>query len=401
MLSVKNFQKKKLKNGITILYEKRDLPVVSFSISNPFAASHETAKIKGIAHFIEHMLFTGTKNRTHEDIAREVEKKGGMLNAYTAQDVTSYLFKLPSEHLFSGIEILTDLMNNPLFSPDKFEKERKVILEEIKMYHDMPQQHVYEQLLKNLYEKPFGIGIIGTTNTVSNLTRDFVYDYYLKIYSPENYIVSMVGNADFDKVCKFIEKSFKKKGNFIKTQRIRKKNTVTVEKRDGIDQAHFVFGFHAPMHNDKKIYALEVLDAYLANGMSSYLFLEIREKRGLAYSVKSSINAEKNYSYYSIYVGTKKHSIKEVQKLILQGFKHASENMTNKQLLEAKNRLIGLKKITSEESINVMNELLFEELVGDAKNYYKHDQEIKKVTLNDVKKIAKIGKFSTAAIIPK
>jgi len=390
-----------LKNGVTIIYEKRDLPVVSFSISNPFAASHETAKIKGIAHFIEHMLFTGTKNRTHEDISREVEKKGGMLNAYTAQDVTTYLFKMPSEHLFSGINIITDIMNNPLFSPDKFEKERKVILEEIKMYHDIPQYHVYERLLENLYEKPFGIGIIGTTKTVSNLTRDFVYDYYLKKYSPENYIVSIVGNADFNKVCKFIEKSFRKKGILTKPQKIKKKNTTTVEKRAGIDQAHFVFGFHAPMHDDKKRHVLEVLDAYLANGMSSYLFLEIREKRGLAYSVKSSINTEKNYSYYSIYVGTKKESIKEVQKLIIQGFKHASKNMTKKDLSEAKERLIGLKKITSEESMNVMNELLFEELSGDAKNYYKHDQQIRKVTLNDVKKIAKIGKFSTAAIIPE
>jgi len=153
------FQKRKLKNGITVLYEQRDLPIVSFSISNPFAASHEESKIKGIAHFIEHLVFTGTKTRTHEDISREIEKRGGVLNAFTAQDVTSFWFKLPSEHLFSGMDILVDMLKNPLFDEKKFEKEKKVILEEIKMYHDNPQRHVFEKIEENLYEKPFGVGV--------------------------------------------------------------------------------------------------------------------------------------------------------------------------------------------------------------------------------------------------
>ena len=139
------FQKKKLKNGLTVLHEFRDLPLVSVSITNPFGAAFEKSEEKGIAHFIEHLVFTGTKTRTHEDISREIEKKGGILNAFTAHEVTSFWFKLPSEHIFSGLEILADLLNNPIFEKTKFEKEKRVILEEIKLYKDNPQHAVFEQ----------------------------------------------------------------------------------------------------------------------------------------------------------------------------------------------------------------------------------------------------------------
>src|SRR3989344_7205664 len=135
-MTPKNFRKIKLKNGIIVLHEPRSLPIVSLSITNKFGASFEESKIKGIAHFIEHLVFTGTKTRTHEQISREIEKRGGMINAFTAENMTSFLFKLPSEHLFAGLEILADILNSPIFEEKKFEKEKKVILEEIKMYHD-------------------------------------------------------------------------------------------------------------------------------------------------------------------------------------------------------------------------------------------------------------------------
>jgi len=402
-----NFQKRTLKNGITVLHEPRNLPVVSFSISNPFAGSHEESKIKGIAHFIEHLLFTGTKTRTHEDISREIEKKGGVLNAFTAQDVTSFWFKLPSEHLFSGIDILIDMLNNPLFDEKKFEKEKKVILEEIKMYHDNPQRHIFEKIEENLYDSPFGEGVIGSKETVSALSRDFVASYFQKKYSPQNYIITIVGQADLDKVCNYLEKSFAKHDNQkepLKHIPIKTKNTHSTEEREGIDQAHLIFATHAPLATDKKRYILEVLDAYLASGMSSRLFLEIREKRGLAYAVQSSINTEKNYSYYSIYVGTTKPAISEVKKLIIEGFRSINDQMNESNLQESKERLVGLRKVSSEESINVMNELMYEEIsTSNARSYYNHEQEISSVTLQQVKDLAKelIKNHSTATIVPK
>jgi len=395
-----NFQKRKLKNGIIVLHEQRDLPVVALSITNTFGGSFETSEIKGVAHVIEHLLFTGTKTRTHEDISKEIEKKGGILNAFTSQNITSYWFKLPSEHIFAGLDILTDMLLNSVFPEEKFEKEKKVILEEIKMYHDDPRRYVFEEIEKNLYQPPFGELIIGSKKTVSALTREKVMSLFKENYNPENFIVTLVGKADFEKVCSYLEEKFKPAKNKPSPLKIKTHNKETTEERPGIDQAHFVFAIHAPLINSQEHHALEVLDAYLADGMSSRLFLEIREKLGLAYAVKSMIESEKNYSHYVIYAGTTKEAVPKVKKIILEEFKNI-EKMTEKNLEEAKERVLGLEKISKEESSNVMNELLFAELAGKAEDYYEKEKKIKAVTLEQVKKLAKIKNYSTAAIVPK
>lgn len=396
------FFKRKLKNGMVVLMEKRDLPLVSVSITNPFGGSYENSKIKGIAHFIEHLVFTGTKTRSHEDISREIEKKGGILNAYTANEVTSFWFKLPSKHLFSGLDILVDIMKNPKFDKKKFEKEKKVILEEIKMYRDDPQKHVFEKIEEAMFEKPFGEGVIGSEETIKAMNRDFVYDYYQKAYNPENYIATIVGGGDFEKICEYLEKSFEKKGKGVEQPKIVKKNSEVREERAGIDQANFIFAVHAPQVIEKNYPVLEVLDAYFADGMSSKLFLKIREERGLAYAVKSSINAEKNYSYYMIYVGTTKEAVPEVKKIILEEFAKIKD-MGERDLKEAKERVIGLIHVESEDSSKVMHELLFHELAGKAEDYYEFEKRINKVTLEEVKKLASelIKGYSTAVVLPK
>ena len=396
------FLRKTLSNGMAVIMEQRDLPIVSLSISNKFGAAFEPSEIKGIAHLIEHLLFTGTKTRSHEDISREIEKKGGLLNAFTSHEVTSYWFKLPSEHLFSGLNILADMLKNPVFNAEKFEKEKRVILEEIKMYHDDPRRNVFEQIEKNLYDKPFGEQVLGSKETVSSLKRDSVFEFFKKNYSPENYIVTIVGSADFKKVCEYLENQFKKENKSLPEIKIKKISKETTEERPGIDQAHFIFAVHTPLKSSPEFPALEVLDAYLANGMSSRLFLEIREKRGLAYTVSSSISAEKSYSNYTIYTGTTKPSIPEIKKIILEEFKKI-ENMTEKDLEESKQRVIGLQKVSSEESVSVMSELLFSELSGKAEDYYAQEEKIKSITLQQVKSLAKslIKSYSTASIVPR
>jgi predicted Zn-dependent peptidase len=396
------FMKKKLKNGMTVIMEARELPLVSVSITNRFGGGYEDSKIKGIAHFIEHLVFTGTETRSHEDISREIEKKGGVLNAFTWHEVTSFWFKMPSEHLFAGFDILVDILKNPKFDSEKFEKERKVILEEIKVYHDNPRSAVSDQIDKNMFENPFGELVIGSKESVSSLERDFVFDYFKNAYSPENYIVTVVGKGDFEEICAYLESNFQAGGGSEKMKEIKKKRGDSVEERDGIDQAHFILAMHAPLPSSEDFKTLEVLDAYLASGMSSRLFLEIREKRGLAYTVSSSISGEKNWAMYSIYVGTTKEKVEEVKKIILEEFNKVGE-MSEKDLLEAKERIIGLRRVLSEESTNVMNELMFAELAGDAKEYYNHEEMIGKVSLEEVKALARelIKEYSTAAIIPK
>ena len=387
---------------MTVIMEKRELPVVSLAIANKFGAAFEESRIKGIAHLIEHMVFTGTATRSHEDISREIEKRGGILNAFTANEVTSFWFKLPSEHVFSGLDILHDILENPAFKEEKFEKEKKVILEEIKMYHDEPMRNIYDKAIENLYEKPFGIGVIGTKESVSGLKRDFVFEYYKKHYSPGNYIITIVGNGDFDKICEYLEKKFTRNGEKLREIKVVGKNTESVEEREGIDQAHFIFAVHAPLTGEKDYPALEVLNAHLADGMSSKLFLKIREERGLAYAVRGSIEAEKNYSWYCIYVGTTKEAVPEVKKLILEGFAEI-EKMSEGELEETKTQLIGLRKIGSEESAKVMSEILFQELATRAEDYYQHERHIREVSLEQVKALAKklIRNYSTAAIVPK
>ena len=398
-----NFVRRKLKNGVTLLVEKRDLPVVSCSISIPFGGAFEVVSEKGIAHFIEHLLFTGTLTRSHEDISKEIEKKGGILNAFTAHEITSYWFKLPSAHLFAGLDILTDMLGNPAFKEEKFEKEKKVILEEIKMYHDSPGRHIHDVLERNLYGNPFGLNIIGTPATVSSLSREFVMAYFKAHYDPAQFVVTAVGQVDVEKLATYLEGKFSPAPVQNRVQIIPLTEGRTVEERPGLDQAHFILGVHAPALGSKEYYVLEVLDAYLAHGMSSRLFLTIREEKGLAYSVKSSLSAEKSYSYYSIYVGTRKDAVTEVEALIVQGFKDIAQ-MSEGDLRLAKEQLIGLQAVASEESSSVMNELVFAEFAGKAENYYGREQLIRSVTLAEVQALAKkliSGKYSTAAIVPK
>jgi predicted Zn-dependent peptidase len=294
------------------------------------------------------------------------------------------------------------MIKNSKFDAEKFEKEKKVVLEEIKMYKDNPRMHALKRIVENLYEKPFGEGIAGTEKSVGGLKRDFVVDLFEKKYCPQNYIVSIVGDANFAEVCEYFERAFdvcEKREN--KSVKIVKKNAETSEKKAGIDQANFCFGIHAPAIGTKEFDAFEVLDAYLTGGMSSKLFVEIREKRGLAYSIKGMVEAEKNYSYYVIHVGTQKESVGKVKELILEGFKNV-QKMTEKELEETKELLIGLRKLEGESSESVMNELLGLERVGlGAEEFYKYEEKIRKVKLEDVKRVAKIGKYSTAAILPE
>jgi predicted Zn-dependent peptidase len=269
------------------------------------------------------------------------------------------------------------------------------------MNDDNPRIYCLKKLIENLYEKPFGEGTIGKKATVSSLKRDFVIIFFKEAYNPRNFIVTVVGDADFNEVCNYIEKNFKpSKAGASKKLPIKKKYATVANVRPGIDQAHFYFGMHAPLPSSNDSYAFEILNAYLADGMSSKLFLDIREKRGLAYAIKGEIATEKDYAFYSIYVGTAKKSVSEVKKLILAGFKSV-QDMTEKEFEELKEKLIGSRKISSEESGYVMSELLFEELRGNAEEYYKYEDRIRNVKLSDVKRLAKIKKYSTAVLVPK
>ncbi|MBR9705082.1 insulinase family protein [Candidatus Pacearchaeota archaeon] len=393
------FYRKKLDNGLTVIFEKRNIPVVAVSTSINFGALHETEDIKGISHFIEHLVFKGTKNRTVTQIPQEIEGKGGIINAFTAEEITSFWNKLPSKHFSLGADVSRDLAINPIFENKALERERKVILEEIKMYHDNPTSYIMEKIKEMLYKKPFSMSIAGTQKTVSGLSREKVIETYKQAYSTNNMIFTVVGKTDFETVLEEANK-FPKINKTINSIPIIKKNGKSIEKRKGIDQAHEIIAIHTPLLTDKNRYAVEIFDSILGGGMSSRLFQEVREKKGLCYAIKSHLEQSKEYSYLMIYSGTTKDKIKVIKEIVLKEIKKLGE-LKQTDFNEAKERLIGLKQVNKEKCDSTMIELLTEEIGGNSNNYYNYEDEINKVKLDDVKNLSNIKGYSFAALVPE
>jgi len=305
---------------MTILFEKRDLPVVSVAVAVRSGGINESIEEKGISHFIEHLLYKGTNKRTSKQIAEEIEKNGGELNGFTSENITAFWCKMPSENIKIALDVLSDMVKNPKFDEKEIEKERKVIFEEIKMYHDNPRFHVFNEIHRSLYEAPFGIPLIGTIETMNSINREKLIKKFNKIYTPNNMILAVVGNADFKEIVDYAKKNFGKKKQIIPEFKIKLKNEIRIEKRKGIDQANLVFAYHVPLITDKKAYASKVLSAIMAEGMSSRLFEEIREKRNLAYAIKGDTTLTKDFSYALIYSGTTKENVEKIKKIILRKY---------------------------------------------------------------------------------
>jgi len=399
-----NFQRKKLKNGVTVLFEKRDVPVVSVIFAVKNGGNNEFLEEKGISHFIEHMLYKGTKKRSALQIASDIEKNGGELNGFTSEEITGYWCKMPSDKLKIALDVLSDLVKNPLFNKVELEKERKVIFEEMNLYKDNPRLHVFDEIQKCLYGGVMEISLIGTKETMQSISREKMIENFQKIYVPENMILCIVGDVDFKEIVSFTENSFESKKGGSSKQKIIFKNNVKIEKRKGIDQANVIFAYHVPFLKPKEKYVAKIMSTMMAEGMSSRLFSEIREKRNLAYAVKGDLEAHKEYAYNWIYIGTDKKNVEKIRKLILQEFEKVSEDLSEEELNSVKNQLIGQYKISMEDSQVQMINLLASEINSKAEDFYDFEENIKKVELEDVKKLAsgvKEGKYSFFALVPE
>jgi len=392
------FHREKLDNGVTVIFEKRKIPVIAVASSVKFGAQYEKEDIKGISHFIEHLVFKGTKKRSVTEIPKEIEDKGGIINAFTSEEITAFWNKLPSKHFSLGADISRDLVLNPIFEKEALERERKVILEEIKMYHDNPVTHVLEKIKEMLYEKPFNMSVAGTVGTVSKLSRERVIDLFNQIYASNNIIFSVVGDAEWGDVLEEAKK-FPPTNRKINSIPIILKNQEIIEKRKGIDQAHEAIGFHMPSLKDKNRHAAEVFDSILGGGMSSRLFQEVREKRGLCYAIKTSLEQSKDFSYETIYSGTVKEKINEIKEIVIKEIKKIKE-LKKSDFEEVKERLIGSRQISKEKCDSTMIELLQEELGGDASKYYDYEEDISRVKLQDVRDLSNLKGFSFVALLP-
>ena len=398
------FYRRVLKSGMTIILEKRNLPVVSVAFAVRNGGVNEKEEEKGISHFIEHMLYKGTPNRDAKKLAEEIEKRGGDLNGFTSDEITAYWCKMPSRHLDIALEVLSDMIKNPLFDKIELEKERKVIFEEIKMYHDNPRMHVMDEVQKLLYTGTMKINLAGTFKTMNSITRENLLDKFKQVYTPQNMILCVIGDANFDHLIDFVEKNFKNEnGRKVPFKKFDIENSSKTEKREGIDQANIVFAYHVPVAEDKKSYAAIALNSLMAEGLSSRLFSEIREKRNLAYSIKGDSNINKTFAYNLIYVGAMKENVEKIKELILEEFEKVSKSLDEKELNQIKEQLVGNYQISMEDSQQQMISLLGYELHGNAKDFYNFEKDVLKVKLEDIKKLAASAAkdYSFFSLIPK
>ncbi len=401
-MNIENIEFERLNiNGINVIIEKRKLPVACVMIGVKVGGISESERTKGISHVIEHMVFKGTKTRKQEEIAKSIEKIGGYLNAFTSEEITGFHCKIPAKHVCTGIEILCDIISNPIFPQQELVKEKSVILEEIKMIHDNPVSHLFRKIKSTLYEKPFGLPIIGKAENVKKFTRADLFRWHNKYYVKNNVIVTIVGNVNSDDIKQAIKQNLKLKERNIRIKlKIRKINKDYIEKRKHIKQAHLAIGIHMPAATSKLRYASILFNTILGEGMSSRLFQEIREKRGLAYAIKSDLDIDKHYGYLTIYAGTKKEDITNVKELALKEIKKLQQ-LHYKDFEQAKEQVIGKYMLKIEDSEKTAEELLFEEYFSNAENFYKFEQHINDVKLWQVKALAKIKAYSFAAIVPE
>lgn len=397
------FSRTCLKNGLTILHEKRDVPVTTVMMACKYGSAYEDESSKGIAHFMEHLCFKGTKKRSTLQIASEVEKVGGILNAFTHEEVTAYHVKLPSNHLSLAMDVIFDIYFNPLFPEEEVKKEAQVICEEIKMYKDNPRSYVIDKIKSGLFESPFGMFIAGTEKNVLSFTQKQLFDLHRSTYCPENSILCVVGNNSFEEVLEIAERycheigirEFKKK----EMPSIKQINSDFKEERPNLEQANLAIGFHFPFANSDARYSAEVFNAIIGGGMSSKLFTEVREKRGLAYAVKTDLDLGANYGYFLIYIGSDKSKVEEVIKISVEEF-YKMKDISERELVEGKQQLIGNKKVHSEESEITAIDLILHEIQTRAEDYYLFDEKISAVSLEDIRRLLGIDRHSVSILIP-
>jgi len=322
------------------------------------------------------------------------------LNAFTHEEITAYHVKLPSEHLNVAMDVVFDIFFNASFPEDEVEKEGNVICEEIKMYKDNPRAHAVDSVKALLYKKPFGMFIGGTEENVRGMSREQLMKRHGEVYVPSNSILCVVGNNNFDDVVKMAEEmSVDKEGRKIEIPELNFQLLKNDEKREGITQSNLVLGFHFPSLNDTDRYTAEVFSTILGEGMSSKLFSEVRENRGLAYGIKSDLDMGKNYGYMIIWAGTDPGKVEEVKSVCLEEYSKMGE-ISEEELEAAKIQIIGSRYVESEGSSETAVNLVLEEAAGNGEEYYNYENKIKSVTLDQIKNLASMSEFSSFSLGP-
>ena len=354
---------------------------------------HETAERGGIAHFVEHMLFKGTATRSAEDIAQAIDSIGGQLDAFTAKEYASYYIKVLDEHLPLAIDILADIVRNPAFGPEDIEREKKVVLEEIKMVEDTPDDLVHELFTQGFWENhPLGRPILGTKETVESFNADSLRTYFQNAYTARNLIVSAVGNLEHEHVRDLVAEKFgsvAESGEAVGEQAPRVVPKILIRNKE-LEQSHLCLGVGSYPQNHDDRYSSYVLNTLLGGSMSSRLFQNVREKRGLAYAVFSGLSAYRDAGSFTIYAGCSNEAVGEVVDLVveeLRGVKNAL--VPDAELQRAKDHLKGSLMLSLENTASRMSHIARQEIYFDRQFGLDETlQGIERVTAADVQRVA-------------
>lgn len=344
---MRNIKYYKLDNGLRLVFE--EIPYVrsvSLGVWINVGSRMENDKNSGMAHFIEHMLFKGTTNRTSKKISNDIDYYGGNINAFTTHDHTCYHVKMPSNHIDRGIEVLGDIIKNSVFDVNDIEKEKVVISEEIKMYEDSPEDYVYEELLKKVYDnKGIGRNILGSIESISLFDRESIKEFFDKNYIPNNSVIVVSGNFVYEDLLEKISRNFsdwsyRDYSNVRESHEFKK---VKFIKNREDEQSNIAIIFQCP---DDSVYkdfiAVKLLGNILGNSPSSRLFQKIREERGLTYNIYSADNFYVGEAEFGIYSSMASENLLEVYNLIMDEIKDLRENyITNEELTFAKEQYKG------------------------------------------------------------
>jgi predicted Zn-dependent peptidase len=354
---------------------------------------HESAERGGIAHFVEHMLFKGTTSRSAEDIAQAIDSIGGQLDAFTAKEYASYYIKVLDEHVPLALDILSDIVLNPAFTPEDVEREKKVVVEEIKMVEDTPDDLVHELFTQGFWEDhPLGRPILGTRETVESFDASLLRDYFAGAYTPRNLIVSAVGNLEHARIRDLVEERF---GSLTSIGAPAEDDAPSVVpkiliRNKELEQSHVCLGTNSYPQNHEDRYASYVLNTLLGGSMSSRLFQNVREKRGLAYAVFSGLSAYRDAGSFTVYAGCANDAVGQVIDLVveeLRGVKAAP--VLESELQRAKDHLKGSLMLSLENTASRMSHIARQEIYFDRQFSLDETlQGIEKVTVSEVQRVA-------------
>jgi predicted Zn-dependent peptidase len=365
---LRNLRRTELPSGLTIVSEEMPhIRSVSIGIWIRTGSRHEASELNGISHFVEHMVFKGTRNRSAEEIARQVDSIGGNLDAFTAKECVCFNVKVMDEHLAQAMEILSDMVLNPTFNESDIGKERGVILEEIKMDEDNPDLLVHEIFTQNFWKgHPLGRPILGTKETVRRFHQNMLLDYYGARFVPGNMVISAAGSLKHDNFVELVTRTFERlapRAEILDEAPPKPQARIMMRNKKSLEQVQICVGVPSYSISHENRYASFVLNTLLGGGMSSRLFQNIRERQGLVYSIFSELNPYRDTGCLAVYAGTSRNTAPQVVNSIVNEFRELKRNpVSEDELQRAKNQLKGSLMLSMESSTARMSNLARQEM---------------------------------------